>query len=79
MGREISVILDTFVCQTKHHFFSARLLDDAERRITESIIRADAKNGVIQNVVKKQNGLALTDIIVIICQNQHQQSKGLIV
>ena len=40
--------------------FPARLLDDAERRITESIIRADAKNGVIQNVVNKRNGLALT-------------------
>ena len=44
----------------KASIFPARLLDDAERRIAESIIRADASNGIIQNVVNKRNGLALT-------------------
>ena len=43
----------------KASIFPARLLDKAERRITESVIRADASNGVLQNAANKRNGLAL--------------------
>ena len=59
--------------------FTARLLDQAERGIAESVIRADASsNGVLQNVVNKRNGLALAGIIAtIIFYRRYRLSKEL--